>query len=240
MMRPIAYSAAALAVKQAFDQLPRNEKTGTFWESKDAPVVAIRSEIKEFYIIQQNYTCAYCKQTVVVAHHAAWDAEHVIPKSTHPQFMFEPQNLCISCKDCNGEKRNKNVLVNPRRVRFATRSADYLIAHPHYDEYAEHIRAIPNSLFFMPKTEKGKNTIEICGLLRFVLAYGEYNVDDTRLKKEIALRHDLLQNTNDQAETMFLIAELEELMSKLKQIAREVGIKEILKKRGIAAGVAAN
>lgn len=231
MLKAIKYSAQTQSLKDEFDALPKNKKSGKYWDSEEPRVVAARSEIKGYYLKEQNFTCAYCQQQIVVTHQGAWDAEHIIPKGTHPQFTFNEANLCISCKDCNNEKRDQNVLKKPNRVRFPDKDEDYTIAHPHFDEYSYHIRRLPNSLFFLPKTKKGIKTIEICGLLRFVLAFGEYEVTDTQIKKEIALRHDLLQETKDPAEYMLLIAELEDLMGKLKAVAREAGMKKLLEKR---------
>jgi hypothetical protein len=231
MLPAIQYSAKSLATKAAFEALPKASKKGTYWDSDNPAVIAIRSEIKNFYLAQQNYECVYCKQRIVVTHNGAWDAEHIVPKSSHPQFMFIPENLCISCKDCNTEKGDKNVLDRFSRVRFTSDPEHYLIFHPHFDTYSQHIRLLPHSFFYMPKTEKGIKTIETCGLLRFLLKYGEYGVDDTQLKKEIALRHSLLQETTDPSEYMFLIAELEDLMHKLKTLAREAGMKKMLEAR---------
>jgi hypothetical protein len=231
MIAPVRYSARSQSIKDAYDALPHEKKNAKFWDSEVPDVVAIRAEIKKHYLAQQNYRCAYCQQQILVSHHAAWDTEHIIPKFTHPQFMFTEENLCVSCKDCNNEKRDKNVLKSPNRVRFPAKKEDYSIAHPHYDVFSEHIRHLPHSLFFLPKTKKGVKTIEVCGLLRFVLSFGDYEISDTQIKKEIAIRNDLLQETQDPAEYMFLIAELQDLMEKLKVLAREAGMKKIMDRR---------
>jgi len=233
MLKPIQYSKESSATKANFDALPRGRKEGTYWDNRDKEIAEIKSEIKDCYLLQQDYACVYCQQRIQVEHHAAWDTEHIIPKSSHPQFMFVPQNLCVACKDCNNEKRVKDVLVNPSRVTFPTSSKDYLIFHPHFDEFSTHIRLLPHSLFFMPKSDKGIKTIEVCGLLRFLLSYADYGVADTQFKKEIALRHNLLQESSDPGEQMILIAELEELMDRLKKQSRAVGLKRILDRNAL-------
>lgn len=96
-----------------------------------------------------------------------WDIEHIMAKDKKVQFMFEPRNLCVACKDCNGAKSSKEVLVNPGRVRFPIRSRDYKIVHPHFDDYGEHISAVVPEEFYRPLTEKGEFTIITCRLLRF-------------------------------------------------------------------------
>lgn len=228
----IEYGPASAAQKAIFDAIPN--KTGDYWDRDDECVKRIKKEIKDFYLLQQDFTCVYCRQRIVVQHHAAWDTEHIIPKSSHPQFMFEPKNLCIACKDCNNEKRAKDVLKNPRRITFPSVSGDYLMVHPHFDSYGDHIHLLPHSLFFMPRSEKGVHTIEICGLLRFLLAYVDYGVTDTKIKKEIALRNTLLVETNDPAEEMLLMAELEALFAEQKKISRKNGMQNLLEKGGLA------
>jgi hypothetical protein len=81
--------------------------------------------------------------------------------------MFEPRNLAISCKDCNGAKKEKEVRVDPARVSFPDRSAHYRIPHPHFDTYADHVRWYDKVVH--PLTEKGVALVEICKLHRFGL-----------------------------------------------------------------------
>jgi hypothetical protein len=96
----------------------------------------------------------------------AWDIEHIIPLESSPNFMFEPLNLCVSCKDCNLSKSNKPVLVS-KRVHLPLESKQYKIFHPHLDRYEDHIEILVVGELYKPITKKGENTIEICKLFRF-------------------------------------------------------------------------
>jgi len=127
----------------------------------------IRQAIKSHYKIEQNYTCPYCKVIYPITHGMVWDIDHIIPKDTKLQFMFEPRNLCVACKDCNNAKGSKNVLENVDRVRFPTNARDYKIVHPHFDIYDAHINAVVPGDFYRPLSRKGEFTIIICRLLRF-------------------------------------------------------------------------
>lgn len=127
----------------------------------------LKSNIKNHYKNEQNYTCPYCKVKYPVTHGMVWDIEHIIPKDKNPLFMFKPKNLCVACKDCNGAKSNKNVLVNEDRVNFTENNEHYKIVHPHFDRYDEHIRAILPGDLYRPLTPKGEFTIIACRLLRF-------------------------------------------------------------------------
>ncbi|EKY3267942.1 HNH endonuclease, partial [Cronobacter sakazakii] len=105
----VSYNAPYDAFISTFKSLTAEEKEN-YWDMKgNKDLDAIKKHIKDYYLIVQDYKCPYCQQKIIVTHNGAWDTEHIIPKDTHPDFMFEPQNLCVSCKDCNGEKSNKNI-----------------------------------------------------------------------------------------------------------------------------------
>lgn len=100
----IVYEGEDLETYRDYNALPNDNKDGRIWDSEERNICRIKKSIKDHYIIAQDYTCPYCKQRIEVDHNGAWDAEHIIPKSSHPSFVFEPLNLCVSCKDCNNEK----------------------------------------------------------------------------------------------------------------------------------------
>ena len=143
----------------------RNDKSGDDWSNEE--FVGIKAAIKAHYKVEQNYTCPYCAIVYPVKHGMAWDIEHIVAKDKKAQFMFEPRNLCVACKDCNGAKSSKEVLINPGRVRFPSNSRDYNIVHPHFDDYEAHISAVVPGEFYRPLSEKGEFTIITCRLLRF-------------------------------------------------------------------------
>ena len=145
--------------------LERENVTGDDWGTEEFN--EIRRVIKNHYKVEQGYKCPYCAVIYPVTHGMVWDIEHIVAKDKKVQFMFEPRNLCVACKDCNGAKSSKEVLVNPDRVRFPIRSRDYKIVHPHFDDYGEHISAVVPGEFYRPLTEKGEFTIITCRLLRF-------------------------------------------------------------------------
>lgn len=173
-MNPIEFQGAHLVFVDAFTARPRDEKAGDYWS--DDAAAPVKAAIKTHYIAEQDFTCCYCKKQVLQANHDVWDAEHIIPKETHPQFMFEPLNLTISCGPCNEAKGNQNVLKNKTRITFPQKSTDYIIVHPHFDDYDEHILwwghvVAPNG------SDKGQKTIEMCKLLRFAAKHGKFNSD---------------------------------------------------------------
>lgn len=101
-----------------------------------------KKNIKQHCIESQKKRCCYCNRLFPSKNGKIWDLEHIIHKKGYPRFRFEPLNLCISCPDCNGKKGNQEVLVDRligRQWPLPRESADYIIPHPHLDDWGEHI-----------------------------------------------------------------------------------------------------
>lgn len=151
----------------------------------------LKLRIKGFYISEQGYTCCYCQNVFPVTHKRAWDLEHIVSRHEAPRFMLVPQNLAVSCIDCNGRKSNKSVLVSLQKntASYSKNTSDYIIVHPHFDEYRDHI--IKSGYFYTPKrgSSKGRTTIEMCKLSRFAsmhLPFGpRWDVDDKSISNKI-------------------------------------------------------
>lgn len=130
------------------------------------PLVAqFKSEVKQHYYLRQAKKCCYCSKELD-SHRGSFDAEHIIDKDGCPQFMFFFENIAAVCKTCNGSKGRKyvlapNVLIDP----FPTEVDDYILIHPHKDEWGDHLsfdvigRIVPKG-----GSAKGINTISICGI----------------------------------------------------------------------------
>lgn len=185
-MNEVIFKDTELALVYEFNKL--KEKKSDAW-SEDK-YIDLRNAIKEHYLKEQDYTCFFCRQRYVVKSKRAWDAEHIISRSTHPSFMFEPKNLCITCPDCNLEKRDLPVLDRQNRVRFPQKSEAYKIVHPHFDNYFEHIQVIIVGVMYVGRTPKGRTTARVYGLDRFCLDAGlphekRLNDDIINLSKQL-------------------------------------------------------
>lgn len=157
---------------------------------------ALKKSIKDHYLSEQDFTCFFCRQQIRVANNRAWDTEHLLARTTYPNFMFEPRNLCVTCPDCNNEKSSKNILSSSKpRKKFPEKSNAYRIAHPHIDNYFEHIRPLIKGLLYMYLTDKGRATIRIYGLDRFQKISGRSSSYDPKLYK--LLLKVLLENSSD-------------------------------------------
>lgn len=206
----------------SYNEMPQESKSGSFWDSSDdKELKEVKKFIKDHYIKVQDYTCPYCRQRIEVEHNATWDAEHIIPKDKYPNFLFSPSNLCVSCKDCNQEKWNKNVLRNQKRTTLPVNSIDYTFIHPNIDEYEKHMKVLSSSLFFIPLDSKGKETIEICGLLRFLYKFTEYGDVSIEISKQINRFSSDLMNTECAAEQHIILACIGDLVEHGKKLAKK-------------------
>lgn len=191
MMKPYELSEEESQIVKTVqcDELSPRQK----WD--DCRVTTMKSNIKKHYISEQDKTCAYCQVSLHTTHGMVWDTEHIIDKDSSPQWMFEPLNLCVSCKDCNGAKGTRPATKGKTYRSFPRKSANYRIIHPHFDDYDEHIKvAVPGAVYLF-HTNKGRNTIEVCGLLR-------YHKEGGRNKVDLGLKAVLLAAANDQSPEM--------------------------------------
>ncbi|MBO2554812.1 hypothetical protein RU080_16125 [Shewanella algae] len=146
----------------------------------DPAVTELKARMKQHYIVQQDYRCAYCKVHKPSLHGGDWDLEHIMHKNDFDKWMFHPKNLCVSCKECNGNKGTSLITKSTSYTNFPTRPSNYTIIHAHFDRYEDHIIALVPGLTYRykgNKNGKGAKTIEVCGLLRYHQEGGRTQVD---------------------------------------------------------------
>lgn len=98
----------------------------------------IRNEIKAFIkseleIIQDNY-CAFCGINLTKVHEV--HREHIAPQYKHPHYIFEEENLVLSCCYCNKHKGRYLTVVNDTNDYSTT---TFKILHPHKDNYSDYL-----------------------------------------------------------------------------------------------------
>jgi len=152
-----------------------NPLTGEVWA--DDRVTKLKSDIKKHYIAQQGKKCAYCQVNLHTNHGRVWDTEHIICRNSNPEWTFEAANLCTSCLDCNQAKGKRSVTKSTTYKKFPKMSRNYTIVHPHFDTYDEHISVLIPGATYVYKSDKGRKTIEVCGLLRYHEQGGRQDID---------------------------------------------------------------
>ena len=156
---PYAMTSADIkAVSKASKGKPQKED----WENSS--LKAYKDRVRQYYRQQQNRKCVYCRMDVSSAT-GYFHIEHIVPKSVHPEWMYEPFNLCLACPQCNSAKNIQEVLDNTDITDLPTESSDYLIIHPHIDRYFDNIEII-DGLLYKGLTKKGEYTIKLCNLTR--------------------------------------------------------------------------
>ena len=120
----------------------------------------------------------YCKRDVSLQSASNSHVEHILPKSRYFKFIFEPKNLCVICADCNEIKREQEALdfndelLKSKEITLYPRSSKaFLIVHPHFDNYDEHIKILIGG-HYLDLSPKGNKTIGICKLNRILHNFG--------------------------------------------------------------------
>lgn len=161
ILRRVQYAAEDLALVIRYEAV--SPKLAAYWSDDECN--PIRASIKHHYRTAQGNTCCYCRQVLPVNHGAAWHAEHVVPRESHPEFMFTPENLALACPDCNLSKSNKQTLSDPSVTIYPDSGDAFLVVHPHFDEYQIHVEQ--GGYTYVSLSEKGEWTIRHCNLARF-------------------------------------------------------------------------
>ena len=91
----------------AFQEASPDEKDKDHWK-KDC-LDEFKERFRDDMEPKQNHICAYCRLELH-PNEVTPEIEHIVPKSEKPNWMYDPFNLCISCKLCNTKKSTKEVL----------------------------------------------------------------------------------------------------------------------------------
>lgn len=156
--------------------LEDDKSSNNKWELEE--IDELKKELRKFYRNEQKVLCAYCKSTVSVIYPTNCHIEHIAPKSIHPEYIFEPKNLCVICADCNQIKRDQetinlipDTIKKKYKTKYPDKSEDFYIVHPHFDKYDDHI-LIVNGYYIDKGSKKGNFTIGACLLNRKLLIIG--------------------------------------------------------------------
>lgn len=199
---PISYSPHSSEIVDSYNRRRLRDKAGSYWDHAD--VSAVRAEIKQYYERAQNYQCCYCQMPLLSSHGRVWDAEHVVPRSTHPRFLFQPQNLAASCVDCNSAKGDAPTIVGDRSpARYPNSSDHFVIIHPHFDRYEDHISIFLGKIY-SPRTPKGMATVVMCGLLRYAFKFGEWDAGNISVPDLLQVASQLTQELDPAAQRAIL------------------------------------
>lgn len=108
-------------------------------------------EIKNILIQETNEKCAYCESRI--RHVYPGDVEHIVPKNTNPELIFDWNNLTMACWQCNN---NKLTYYDPLLP----------LINPYLDEPVDELQAYGPIIFAKNNSVKGSVTEEVIELNR--------------------------------------------------------------------------
>ncbi|KKN52363.1 hypothetical protein LCGC14_0613320 [marine sediment metagenome] len=175
-LRAVEYTKEQKALIKGVTEAP--EFNHTDWSSDR--LESLRSSIRSHYREEQNFLCCYCKNSISLRNAANCQVEHIAPKSKYKHFIFNPKNLCVVCVDCNNAKRDIDVVkplpLKKERTKYPP-SSQFLIIHPHFDNYDEHLKKFGERIYF-PLTEKGRSTYSVCKLDKGLADMGYFDSEE--------------------------------------------------------------
>lgn len=126
----------------------------------------IKDFIKAKYYLPQERRCAYCRKKLNADGYFN-HIDHIIPKSKHKRWMFEPKNLTISCEVCNPLKNADDTLIaSHSQTRFPKSKTGFTTFNPHFDKW-ENCFEIEDGMFIKGKIKRGEETINVCKLHQY-------------------------------------------------------------------------
>lgn len=182
------------------------------WSTSLDPIARLRDRL----LTLQNLRCVYCQAPIEAEEIGYRELEHILPKGKsprctqksgtsnltskrratlgYPEFMFEPLNLAVSCKQCNNLKGMHDCLVDrtqARPLQAYPQARGLIWFNPHYESYGEHI-SIDDEFIFTGLTPGGRAVIKECGLDRVeVLTRKFYARAKSRAKHADSMRKKL-------------------------------------------------
>lgn len=185
------------------------------WSTGKGGIDSFKNNMREYMYYEQNCRCAYCRIELPIAC-CFLQREHIVPKTPHPKWMFEPRNLCFTCDRCNNYKNNNEVIQNPDIENYPTESNDYLIINPFLDKYSNHIELM-KGIIYVGKTDKGRFTINTCHLYNpeFALERAKQKMKDKDPETVQSQLLSLLSSTHATAEEINKVKQNSEKIVKM-------------------------
>ena len=134
---------AALATSKPWDH--EQDELG---DHKDV-LLQLKVRIRDFHLLRHGNSCCYCAKNFEGEFTYVLDREHVLPKDDFRSLAFTLCNLGVACKKCNMriKGRDTSFVVDIGTILLNyDRSDRYLIIHPNFDRFSDHIAVSENIL----------------------------------------------------------------------------------------------
>lgn len=142
----------------------------------EATIKAVKVKIRQLHMQRHGSRCCYCRKNLHGGGHFVIDRDHVLPKSVeaYRPLAFSLWNIGVSCKRCNMQYKKNRVdfVIDQADLAALTDSTNYLLIHPNFDCYKDHISYLSkqdDDITIVKYTkvegsEKGKFTFEFFNL----------------------------------------------------------------------------
>lgn len=120
----------------------------------------IKHRISVHCLEEQRCCCAYCESLL---EKGGVHIEHISPKSATPDFVFEPDNLVVSCSCCNSTTIKGHEPTIEGEIEPLYRYNTFRIVHPRLDNPDDHIKYLGDDRIALDLnncSDKGRYTIE--------------------------------------------------------------------------------
>jgi hypothetical protein len=181
-MVPIRWAEAD---KKLLENVRSLQISETQWSTAHQAIIDLRTRLLKL----QKSRCAYCQGPIESTANGFIELDHILPKAQNGKdivrmqsdefkdrlvtpgyscFMYEPQNLVVTCRACNSAKNS----FDPLRLRSTpigtyptSDDVENLIKwyHPHFQSYESHITRNPDWTF-KKESDEGDFTIRACKL----------------------------------------------------------------------------
>lgn len=219
---PVSVYLPADDEQAAIDALKARGLTKEDWESKVVGIVSFKNNVHKHMHSEQNGRCAYCRMYAPLSV-SFGQREHIVAKNLHPQWTFEPQNLCYSCDRCNNFKSDEETLVDSEVTDYPQSGDAFKIINPFYDRWSTHIDLV-GDIIYVGKTDKGKFTIKACHLYRSELALerARMKIEQNNSGSVVALLLSVLSKSPDAVEDVELVrTKVMEIVEKYKKYEQD-------------------
>lgn len=164
----LTHIASALASPKPWNWAPGG--------SEEDSIKSIKGKIRQLHMARHGSRCCYCRKNLHGGGHFVIDRDHVLPKSKDAfrHFAFSVWNIGVSCKRCNMQYKKDRVdfVVDQTDQNALMASGNYLLIHPNFDCYKDHMRFSSNQddditvvkYTPVPGSAKGEFTFEFFNL----------------------------------------------------------------------------
>lgn len=160
------------------------------------------TDIKNQLVIETRGKCAYCESKLL--HIAFGDIEHILPKATNTNLVFDWDNLTLSCPRCNNNKGDYDAATHP-------------LVNPYRENPSDHLRGFGAFVWALAGNTRADTTVKTLKLNRDELVDMRkdrieslmplielWTMEQNPVRKEV-LRNQIVEESKEDKEFSFVV-----------------------------------